>query len=162
MAAYYCYKYSLKKATELLKKYPLPSKEAGCIWSGGSIGQAVSVGCGLAIADRTKDVYVLIGDGDMQEGQTYEALLFKSHHKLDNLKVYVDMNKLQACGAVKDILCTPDWFFEKLGVNLIETTKGRGVPFIEKMGYKNHYYNLDETGYAQALRELADKKGQKR
>lgn len=156
VAAYYCYKYPLKKATKLLKRYPLPSNKAGLPWSGGSLGMGLSVACGMAFANRRRDVFILLGDGDFQEGQTYEALLFKNQHKLDNLKIFYDCNGLQAMGKVSDILCVPHWFLEAMGVRIIKTKKGEGVKFLEDMGYKNHYYNIDETRFAQALRELAD------
>jgi len=103
VSAYYCYKYPTKKAVEFLKKYPLPNKEAGLPWTGGSIGQGLSVAAGMAIADRKRNIYILLGDGDIQEGQTYEALLFSRQHKLDNLKIYVDRNRLQALGNTEDI-----------------------------------------------------------
>lgn len=154
VSAYYCLKYPLKKATELLRKYPLPSKEGGLPWSGGSLGTGLPVACGMALADKKRDVYILLGDGDCQEGTFYESLLFKSQHKLDNLKIYVDSNGLQALGRVQDILCYPHWFAKAMGVNIIETVKGQGVPLIANMGYKNHYYNVTKDDYEKAMSEL--------
>ena len=71
--------------------------------STGSLGHGLSIGCGMALATKQK-VYVLLGDGDCNEGSTWEAAMFASHHKLDNLVVVVDYNKLQALGFTKDIL----------------------------------------------------------
>ncbi len=88
-----------------LKKYPLSSKEVpGILWSGGSLGQGLSVATGLALADRSRKVYCLLSDGELQEGNTWEAILFAAHHKLDNLIVIIDRNELQACGKTENIL----------------------------------------------------------
>ncbi len=163
VAAYYCYKYPLKKATELLKKYPLASKEAGCIWSGGSIGQAASVGAGMALGDRKRDVYVLLGDGDIQEGQTYETLLFLRQHKLGNLKIYVDRNHLQALGNTEKILSITKALkvLKKIfPINVVETIKGRGVSFMENQ-YEWHYKNITKEGYEEAICQLSGKKSKK-
>lgn len=76
--------------------------------STGSLGHALSVGCGLAIAakreGRKNRVYVLLSDGELDEGSNWEAILFAPHHKLDNLHVLVDYNKIQSFGRVEDVL----------------------------------------------------------
>jgi len=161
VAALYCYLYPLKKATELLKKFPLPAKEAGLILSTGSLGHGLPFATGLAFADRTRDVYVLLGDAEMQEGTFWESLLFKNQHKLDNLKIYVDMNGLQALGKVKDILCVPHWFCESMGVNLVKTIKGQGVDFLEDK-VESHYLNLNEDGFKKAIFQLNVEESKKR
>jgi transketolase len=157
VGAYYCFKYSLKKATELLKKYPLPAKETGLPWSGGSLGTGLPVACGMALGNKTRDVYILLGDGDCQEGTFYESLLFARQHNLTNLKIYIDRNHLQALGITEDILGI-DKALEVLQdifpFKVIETIKGKGVPFIENMGYKNHYYNINEISFKRAILEL--------
>ncbi len=163
VGALYCYLYPLKKATELLKKYPLANQKAGLIFSTGSLGHGLPFATGMAFVDRRRDVYVLLGDAEMQEGTFWESLLFKNQHKLDNLKVYVDMNGLQALGKVGDILCVPNWFAEKMGVKLIKTVKGKGVSFMENK-VEWHYRNLTEDGFKKAILELnsaKSKKGQK-
>lgn len=158
-AAYLCFKYPLKQATELLKKYPLPAKEAGVPWSGGSVGTGLSVACGMALADRKRNIFCLLGDADIQEGQTYEALLFARQYKLENLKIYIDRNFMQAMGKTEEIIGI-DKALEVLNhifpIKVIKTLKGQGVPFIVEMGYKNHYYNLSQDGYTSALRSMAD------
>lgn len=77
-------------------------------FSCGSLGHGLSYSCGLALGYKKrglkKKVYCLIGDGEMQEGSIWEALLFAAHHKLDNLIVILDNNKKQSSGFVKDIL----------------------------------------------------------
>ena len=72
--------------------------------STGSLGQGLSIACGMALASRKNKVYVLIGEGDLNEGQTWEAAMLASHHMLDNLTVIIDRNKLQALGKTQDIL----------------------------------------------------------
>lgn len=71
--------------------------------STGSLGFGLSIGCGMALATKSK-VYVLLGDGDCDEGSTWEAAMFASHHQLDNLIAIVDYNRLQALGKTGDIL----------------------------------------------------------
>ena len=78
----------------------------------GSLGQGISVANGVALAKKLdqddKLVYVLTGDGELQEGQVWEALMFAAHHKLDNLIVTVDWNGQQIDGATKDVLSLGD------------------------------------------------------
>lgn len=74
----------------------------------GSLGHGLPVAVGMAFAKKLKkekgNIYVIISDGEMQEGVIWESLLLASHHKLDNLTVIVDYNKLQALGFIEDIL----------------------------------------------------------
>jgi transketolase len=76
--------------------------------SSGSLGQGLSIGIGMAIAGRIKQashhIYVLLSDGETEEGQVWEAANFAGMHKLDNLIAIIDYNKYQLDGAVKDIL----------------------------------------------------------
>ncbi len=78
----------------------------------GSLGQGMSVGIGAAIGKRIdKDpglVYVLTGDGELQEGQVWEAMMSAAHHKVDNLIVTVDWNGQQIDGATKDVMSLGD------------------------------------------------------
>jgi transketolase len=82
----------------------LPSLEA----STGSLGQGLSLGLGMALGlkldGKPSRVYVMLGDGESQEGQIWEAAMFGSYHKVDNLVAIVDYNKIQLDGFVKDIL----------------------------------------------------------
>ena len=68
--------------------------------STGSLGQGISVACGIALGARMQGwsnrVYALLGDGEMQEGEVWEALMFANHHKLGNLCAIIDYNKLQS------------------------------------------------------------------
>jgi len=71
--------------------------------STGALGDGLSIGCGMALANPKSKVYVLMGDGDCNEGMTWEAAMFAAQHKLDNLVAIVDYNNLQALGKVEDI-----------------------------------------------------------
>ena len=107
VATLYCLLHK-EKSSEYLRKYPLASKEVpGILHSVGSLGHGLPVAVGLALSDRKRDVYVLMSDGELQCGTTWECLLFIRQHKIKNLKIYVDNNGLQACGKIKDILDLP-------------------------------------------------------
>jgi len=145
------------KVADYLKKYPLANKDvSGVIHSVGSLGHGLPVAVGLALADRTRKVYCLIGDGDVQEGTAYESLLFARQHKLKNLKIIVDKNSLQACGATKDILDIDKalkLLKQLFPIKVVKTIKGKGVSFIENR-YEWHYWNLTPKLLKQALKEL--------
>ncbi|MFC1546291.1 transketolase [bacterium] len=74
----------------------------------GSLGHGLGVGCGFALALKRKkidaDVFVLVGDGELYEGAVWEAVMFAGHHKIDNLKMILDNNKICMMGYCKDIL----------------------------------------------------------
>lgn len=76
--------------------------------STGSLGQGLSIGLGMALAarldGRPSRTYVVLGDGESQEGQIWEAAMFGSYHKVDNIVAIVDYNKIQLDGFVKDIM----------------------------------------------------------
>ena len=80
----------------------------GCEVTSGTLGHGLSVGVGLALAaklNKTEQTYyVIVGDGEMNEGTMWEAMLFASHHNLDNLIIIVDKNDHQAMGRTKDVL----------------------------------------------------------
>jgi transketolase len=76
--------------------------------STGSLGHGLSIGCGMALAAKrdaqSYRVFVLLSDGECDEGSTWEAALFAPHHRLDNLIAIVDYNKIQSLGTVKEVL----------------------------------------------------------
>jgi transketolase len=151
-----------EQAVEMLKKYPLPNKETGLVWSGGSLGHGLPVAVGLALGNKKKQVYVLMSDGECQEGTTWECLLFARQHKLKNLHIYIDNNGLQACGATKDILDIPFKQLKKIfPINVVKTIKGQGVDFMEN-NYVWHYKNLKPKLYAKAIYQLSNRVGKKR
>ncbi len=82
----------------------------GVEMSTGSLGQGISVGCGIALGLRVKKspgrVFVLISDGECNEGQVWEAALFAGHHHLGHLTAVMDLNGLQCMGYTKDVLDT--------------------------------------------------------
>jgi transketolase len=80
----------------------------GVEFSTGSLGHGLSIGCGMALAGKRSNqsyrVFVLLSDGECDEGSIWEAALFAGHHKLDNLTVIIDYNKIQALGSVFEVL----------------------------------------------------------
>ena len=99
---------TLRKMGSIYQGHPdvrfIPALEA----STGSLGEGLSVGLGMAIAARLNGspsrTYVMLGDGEIQEGQIWEAAMFGSFHKLDNIVALIDYNKIQLDGWVKDIM----------------------------------------------------------
>lgn len=93
-----------------LQGHPCLQHTPGIDMSSGSLGQGISAAVGMALSAKlSKDsyrVYTLLGDGEIEEGQVWEAAMFAGHHKLDNLVVIVDNNGLQIDGKVEDI-CSP-------------------------------------------------------
>lgn len=83
-------------------------KVPGVEVSTGSLGHGLSIGCGMAYAAKIDKlayrVFVLLSDGECDEGSNWEAILFAPHHKLDNLIAIVDYNKIQSFGTVKEVL----------------------------------------------------------
>ena len=77
--------------------------------STGSLGHGLPIACGMAIgAKRTQynyNVYIIVGDGEINEGSNWESFMFAAQNKLDNLCVIIDKNKMQALGFTKDVLC---------------------------------------------------------
>lgn len=84
------------------------SKVPGVELSTGSLGHALSVACGVALAGRKKNknwrVFAILSDGELDEGSNWEAFLFAPHHKLNNLTVIVDYNKVQSFGNTNEVL----------------------------------------------------------
>ena len=99
---------TLRKTGSYLQGHPNMNTVPGVDMSTGSLGQGISTACGMALAARyqNKDfrVYTLLGDGEIQEGQVWEACMFAAHYKLDNLVVIVDNNGLQIDGRVADVM----------------------------------------------------------
>jgi transketolase len=80
----------------------------GVEFSSGSLGHGLPVGCGIALAAKRGKLpfrtFVLLSDGELDEGSNWEAILFAPQHRLDNLVAIVDYNKIQSFGLVKDVL----------------------------------------------------------
>ena len=101
---------TLRKLGSYLQGHPCMQETPGVDMSSGSLGQGLSAAVGMALAAKmdNKDYRVscLCGDGEIQEGQIWEAAMFAGHRKLDNLVVIVDNNGLQIDGKVEDV-CSP-------------------------------------------------------
>ena len=101
---------TLRKLGSRLQGHPCMQETPGVDMSSGSLGQGLSAACGMALSAKLqkKDyrVYALCGDGELQEGQIWEALMFAGYRKLDNLCVIVDNNGLQISGKIEEV-CSP-------------------------------------------------------
>ena len=97
----------LRHIGAMLQGHPNMKDTPGIDMSSGSLGQGVSAACGMALAGKldNKDyrVYAMLGDGECEEGQVWEAAMFAAHMKLDNLCLIVDFNGLQIDGNVNDV-----------------------------------------------------------
>ena len=99
---------TLRKLGSMLQGHPDSKKTPGVEVSTGSLGQGLSVALGMGLAARLDAAawrtYVVLGDGEIQEGQIWEAAMYASYHKVDNVVAIVDYNKIQLDGFVKDIM----------------------------------------------------------
>ena len=116
---------TLRHVGSYLQGHPDMKGTPGVDMSSGSLGQGISVAVGMALSAKLqkKDyrVYTLLGDGEIQEGQVWEAAMFAGHKKLDNLVVIVDNNNLQIDGSVDEV-CSPypiDEKFKAFNFNVI-------------------------------------------
>ncbi|MBM7853668.1 transketolase [Desulfohalotomaculum tongense] len=99
---------SLRRLGSRLQGHPDMKKLPGVEMSTGSLGQGLSAANGMAMAGKLdkKDyrVYVLLGDGEIQEGQVWEAAMAAAHYKLDNLTAFLDYNKMQIDGRIEEVM----------------------------------------------------------
>lgn len=116
---------TLRKVGSFLQGHPDMKHIPGVDMSSGSLGQGISAAVGMAISAKLSDdsyrVYTLLGDGEIQEGQVWEAAMLAGHRKLDNLVVIVDNNNLQIDGAIDEV-CSPypiDKKFEAFNFHVI-------------------------------------------
>ena len=138
---------TLRHVGSYLQGHPDMKHIPGVDMSSGSLGQGLSAAVGMALAAKMdqKDyrVYALCGDGEIQEGQIWEASMFAGHRKLDNLVVFVDNNGLQIDGDIEDV-CSP-------------------YPIDKKFeAFNFHVINIDENDFDQiaaALKEARETKG---
>ena len=156
---------SLRHVGAMLQGHPDMKSTPGIDMSSGSLGQGVSAACGMALAAKIdkKDyrVYTVLGDGECEEGEVWEAAMFAGHHNLDNLTVIVDCNGLQIDGTTEEVggVEPLDTKFESFGFDtaiidghdfdaiegamaeakasdkpfaiIMKTVKGKGVSFME-------------------------------
>lgn len=117
---------TLRKLGSYLQGHPNMNDVPGVDMSSGSLGQGISAAVGMAMGGKlgNKDyrVYTLLGDGEIQEGQVWEAAMFAGHKNLDNLVVIVDNNGLQIDGKIDDV-CSPypiDKKFEAFNFHVVD------------------------------------------
>lgn len=116
---------TFRKTDSYLQGHPDMKKIPGVDMSTGSLGQGVSAACGMALAAKldNKDyrVYSILGDGELEEGQVWEAAMFAAHYKLDNLTIFIDFNGLQIDGNIADVMSPLpiDEKYEAFGWNVI-------------------------------------------
>ena len=116
---------SFRKIDSYLQGHPDMKKIPGVDMTSGSLGQGLSVSNGMALAGKLdkKDyrVYCILGDGEIEEGQVWEAAMTCSHYQLDNVCVIVDHNNLQIDGAIDEVMNSKpiDKKFESFGFNVI-------------------------------------------
>lgn len=160
--------------------------EIGLEYSGGSLGMALSVGIGMALAAREQGrpsrIYILMGDGELNEGSVWEAFMSAAHYKLDNLTAIIDRNRLSYDGdteavmgldSLEDKLSSFGWYVSRCDghstyelleafqdtqagqphVIVAETVKGKGVSFIENRP-EWHHHRLSQEEYDWARREV--------
>ena len=128
---------TLRHVGSYLQGHPDMKHIPGVDMSSGSLGQGLSAAVGMALAGKMDQknyrVYAMVGDGEIQEGQIWEAAMFAGHRKLDNLVVILDNNGLQIDGCIDDI-CSPnpiDKKFEAFQFHVI-SINGNNFDEIEK------------------------------
>lgn len=171
-----------------LAGHPSMNPELGLEYSGGSLGMAIGVAIGMAVdakrRGRANRVFVLLGDGELNEGSNWEGFMAAPHLKLDNLVAIVDKNQLQYDGPTEEIMALGDlgakmrafgWQTSEIdGHNLdrlvetlesrpegrplaviADTVKGKGVSFMENVR-EWHHSTLTQAQYDQAVMEVKE------
>lgn len=173
------------KDNTLLATHPPAKGIADIPFATGSLGHGLSLAAGTALAFKLKNsnaqVVCMTSDGEWQEGSTWEALIFASHHRLSNLTVLVDHNNLQGFGSTSDVASmSPLWNrlqgfdvdlqvidghdpdairaaldckSQRLRIIILRTVKGRGVSFMENR-MEWHYLPFTEEQYRKAIEEI--------
>ena len=135
----------------ILLGHPIINKLSGIEFSTGSLGMGLSLGVGVALAGKKKQkkykTYVILGDGECNEGSVWESIMSASHFKLDNLVIIVDRNNFQQTGPNQEIM--------NLG-NLVEKWKSFGWETSEIDGHnikdlKNYFDNLKKNKLPKVL-----------
>ena len=128
---------TLRKIDSYLQGHPVLGKVPGVDMSTGSLGQGISTACGMALSGKLSNdsykVYAVLGDGEIQEGQVWEAAMFAAHYQIDNLVAVVDNNGLQIDGKVSEVMSPYpiDQKFEAFGWHVINID-GHNFDEIEK------------------------------
>ncbi len=128
---------TFRNKDSILQGHPDMKNVPGIDMSTGSLGQGISAACGMALTGKVSNsnwrVYTILGDGECEEGQVWEAAMFAAHYKLDNLLAFVDFNGLQIDGPVTEVINpTPfDEKFKAFGWNVV-LADGHDFDSIEK------------------------------
>ncbi len=132
-----------------LQGHPNMITVPGVDMSTGSLGQGISCAAGMALAAKVKgldlSVYTLLGDGEIEEGEVWEAMMFASHYKLDNLCVIIDNNGLQIDGAIEDVMSSYP-ITDKARAFNFETTEIDGNDFDELESAFEGFHRTRGTG----------------
>ncbi len=179
----------LRKLGSMLQGHPDMKLIPGVDMSTGSLGQGFSAACGMAAVGKRKElpwkVFTILGDGEIEEGQVWEAAMFANQYKLDNIIAFVDLNGYQIDGAIEDVMNPHPvdekfrafgWYaqvidghdFEaieeavknaensgKPSVIICKTVKGKGVSFMEN-NFNWHGKAPNADEYAIAEKELRE------
>ena len=137
---------SFRRLNSRLQGHPTTHEHLpGVRIASGSLGQGVSVAAGAALTKKlnqdSKLVYALMGDGEIEEGQNWEAFMFAAHHKIDNLIVTIDLNGQQIDGSTKEVL--------GIGSDVIDKLKAFGW-FVLEMDGHNHEAILETMNLAKS------------
>ena len=115
---------TFRSKDSIFQGHPDMKSIPGVDMSTGSLGQGISAACGMAIAGKEQGfrVYAILGDGECNEGQVWEAAMFAAHYKLDNLCAMVDLNGLQIDGRTADVMNSDplDKKFAAFGWNVVD------------------------------------------
>ena len=178
---------TFEKDGSILLGHPVKNRDKGIEFSNGSLGMGLSIGVGLAIGykrlNKKNNVYVILGDGECNEGSVWESFMCANKFNLDNLFVFIDNNKFQQTGSNDEILINNNlndklssfgWNTKKINghsieeiydflvtnknnqkpnIAICETIKGKGVSFIENNNDWHHTV-LTKKNYDIAINEL--------
>ncbi|MDR0818257.1 MAG: transketolase [Oscillospiraceae bacterium] len=163
------------------------TKTPGIDMTAGSLGQGLSVACGIALGDRLDGrdcrTYCIVGDGELNEGQNWEALMFAAQYNLGNLTLFVDNNKVQLDGWTNDIMSIgnikakiQEFGWNVLSVDghdveavsnalsgvvapipsaiILDTIKGKGAEFAEAAAPNNHHMTFTAEQIESVIKEI--------
>ncbi len=127
-----------RKLNSRLQGHPTPHAHLpGVRVASGSLGQGLSVAIGVATGKKldkdNKLVYVLMGDGEQQEGQVWEAAMYAAHHKIDNLVAFIDCNGQQIDGSTEEVMSLGELQhkYQAFGWEVITVLKGNDIPTLD-------------------------------
>lgn len=180
---------TLRQMDSMLEGHPKKGLTPGVDASTGSLGQGLSITVGMALAARidksNRRIYALLGDGESQEGQVWEAAMSAAHYRLNNITAFTDRNRLQIDGSTEKVMSLEPlaekwrafgWTVleidghdldsilsaidaskesDKPTMIIANTTKGKGVSFMENVG-EYHGKPLNEDELKRALKEIEE------